>query len=82
MQRVQISNLCEISGERTSLVVFDVALSGHLIATVSVPCKGGRIIWSAASIDGFADFSPSELDFMSQQIRNGWDLRLQQARIQ
>lgn len=82
MQLLQISSLCEISGERTSLLVFDVALSGHLIATVSVPCKRGHIIWSAASIDGFADFSPSEQEFMSQQICNGWDLRLRQAKIQ
>ncbi|MDH4440592.1 MAG: hypothetical protein QE284_09415 [Rhizobium sp.] len=67
---MNIANLSETAVLGRRFVSFDVAMNGHLIATVDAPLLSGRILWSQAAIHGFGDFDPAEQHLLGHQVES------------
>lgn len=69
MVGLEISNLIEIYSKDHHRLSFDVTVNGHQIATITVRCEGSRLLWHAAKIEGFDDFTPENRDLIEKKIR-------------
>lgn len=69
MLGLQIANLVEIFSEDHHQLSFDVTVNGHQIATITIRCEGSRLLWHAAKIEGFDDFTLRDRDLIEERIR-------------
>ncbi len=65
---MQIANVAQSEMRGQNFVTFDVAMNGHLIATVDAPLLSGRILWSHAAIHGFRDFDSREKVLLEAEV--------------
>ncbi|MFN3505915.1 MAG: hypothetical protein ACK4ZU_00460 [Allorhizobium sp.] len=65
---IHIANLARSELRGQNFVTFDVAMNGHVIATVDAPILAGRILWSHAAIHGFRDFDLGEKDLLEAEV--------------
>jgi hypothetical protein len=72
---MEIVNCARTELRGHDFVSFDVAMRGHLIATVDAPLLSGRILWSHAAIHGFRDFDAREKVVLEAEL----DRRLTQS---
>ena len=69
MVGLEISNLVEICSKDHHLLSFDVTVNGHQIAAITVRCEGSRLLWHAATIEGFGDFTAKDRFLIEKKIR-------------
>lgn len=67
-KRMEIANFARTEVRGQSFVTFDVAMQGHVIATVDAPVLLGRIVWSHAAIHGFRDFDVGERGLLEAEV--------------
>lgn len=65
---IHIANLARSELRGQNFVTFDVAMNGHVIATVDAPLLSGRILWSHAAIHGFRDFDLGEKGQLEAEV--------------
>ncbi|MBA4798867.1 hypothetical protein [Rhizobium rosettiformans] len=67
-KRIAIANLAQSEIKGRNFVTFDVAMNGHVIATVDAPLMSGRILWTHAAFHGFSDFNPGEKVLLEAEV--------------
>lgn len=67
-KRLDIANIAETSIRGHRFVSFDVAMHGHLIASIDAPLLSGGIVWSHAAIHGFGNFCLAEQHLIDDQL--------------
>ncbi len=65
---MEVANCARTEVRGLSFVTFDVAMQGHVIATVDAPLLSGCILWSHAAIHGYRDFDARDKGLLEREV--------------